>query len=294
MGRIEKYTFEYKEFIEYHLHSKEVRKCQSSTEKGKSFYGTSTIEEADEIAMCIKEWEEGKKMLEELRDSCPEMFTPRIEGLALQFQYDVAGCMVDVGRYLDGEPECMVDFIISDSDKDGKIVDIYYEFTNNCDINTKDMMSYGIAVLALVDDLESRGFSCNIYAVGTTYERGKSVDEITTITIKKAGEALNVEAIMYAFHPSFFRRHWFAFHERKPYCASGYGKSEIPTKYNNEDVMAYFNDNPKRSFLIPPVSTLGKRNSPIKYYEKIKEKVENQMEEIDNGKIPQPTDKFKL
>lgn len=285
-----KYAMTYDEFINYRNTSKENALYECSDGKDANWYGTKDLKHADDIAMCRKQWDEGKRMLDELRNKHPEMFTPQIEGLAMQFIHDVAGCQVDIGRYLDGEPECMYEYQFSESDKHGKVVDIYYQFNNSCGIASKDMMSYGIAVLALVDNLESRGYSCNIYAVGLTSEGSEC--ECITITIKEAGQSLNVEAIMYAFHTSFFRRHWFAFHERKPYCGGGYGVSQNPSEYTNEDVMAYYNDNPTKSFYIPSVNMLGTGNTPIKYFELIKQKVDAQMQSIDDGLLILPSDKF--
>lgn len=287
-----KYAMTYAEFINYRNTSKEKQvECYSESGNDKTFYGTDSFQIADDIAMCRTEWTEGKKLLEDLRNKHPEMFTPQIEGVSMQFVHDVAGCQVDIGRYLDGEPECMYEYMFSESDKHGKIVDIYYQFNNSCMIKSKDMIAYGIAVLALVDNLESRGFSCNIYAVSLIAEGSDNVENIT-ITIKEAGETLNVEAIMYAFHTSFFRRHWFAFHERKTYCSGGYGTSQNPSEYANEDVMMNYNDNPLKSFYIPSVNMLGTGKETLQYFELIKNKVDAQMESIDNGCLVMPSDKF--
>lgn len=286
-----KYAMTYAEFINYRNTSKEEQQYKYSEAGNDSeWYGTNNIADADDIAMCRKEWTEGKMLLEELRNKHPEMFTPQIEGVSMQFVHDVAGCQVDIGRYMDGEPECMYEYMFSESDKHGKIVDIYYQFNNSCGIESEDMISYGIAVLALVDNLESRGYSCNIYAVGIASE-GSETENIT-ITIKEAGETLNVEAIMYAFHTSFFRRHWFAFHERKSYCSYGYGVSQNPSEYANEDVMCNYNDNPTKSFYIPSVNMLGTGKNTLQYFELIKNKVDAQMESIDNGCLVLPSDKF--
>jgi len=286
-----KYAMTYAEFINYRNTSKQKQVQNYSVEgNSKSFYGTDSFEIADDIANCRTEWTDGKKMLEELRNKHPEMFTPQIEGVSMQFVHDVAGCQVDIGRYMDGEPECMYEYMFSESDKNGKIVDVYYQFNNSCGISSQDMISYGIAVLALVDNLESRGFSCNLYAVGITAE-GSDVENIT-ITIKEAGETLNVEAIMYAFHTSFFRRHWFAFHERQKYCTGVYGSPCKPNEYANEDVMLNYNDNPLKSFYIPSVNMLGTGKNTLQYFELIKNKVDAQMESIDNGCLVLPSDNF--
>lgn len=287
-----KYAMTYAEFINYRNTSKKQQKHKySETGNEAKWYGTNSITDADDIAMCRKEWKEGKKLLEELRSKHPEMFTPQIEGLSMQFVHDVAGCQVDIGRYMDGEPECMYEYMFSESDKHGKIVDVYYQFNNSCGITSKDMIAYGIAVLALVDNLESRGYSCNIYAVGLTAQGSDNVQNIT-ITIKEAGETLNVEAIMYAFHTSFFRRHWFAFHERESYSTSSYGQPQNPSEYANEDVMMNYNDNPTKSFYIPSVNMLGTGKNTLQYFELIKGKVDAQMESIDNGCLVLPSDKF--
>lgn len=286
-----KYAMTYAEFINYRNNGKkkvEDYAEKSCTEDG--WYGTASMQDADDIASCKKQWTKGKQMLEELRNKHPQMFTPQIEGVSMQFVHDVAGCQVDIGRYMDGEPECMYEYMFSESDKHGKIVDVYYQFNNSCGISSDDMMSYGIAVLALVDNLESRGYSCNLYAVGITSE-GSDTENIT-ITIKEAGETLNVESIMYAFHTSFFRRHWFAFHERQKYCTGAYGTSQNPSEYANEDVMMNYNENPTKSFYIPSVNMLGTKKDTLQYFDIIKQKVDAQMQSIDNGCLVLPSDKF--
>jgi hypothetical protein len=291
MKKEHQYSFTYEQFVNYRHETKNAQiKDASERTSDAEWFGTKNIAEADEIALCKKQWTQGIKMLNDIREKNPELFTPIIEGMREEFAYDVSGCEVAIGRYLDGEPECMLEYVQQESDKHGKVVDVYYQFNNSCGVASSDFINYGIAVLCLVDSLESRGFSCNLYAVSLI--KDSDVDSSVTIEIKKAGDTLNIESIIYAFHTSFFRRHWFAFHERQEFCGWGYGVSQSPNVYTNEQCMIHYNENPLKSFFIPSVNMLGTKKSCEQYFKNILEKVDTQMQSIEDGQLILPSDKF--
>ena len=84
-------------------------------------------------------------------------------------QYDVAGSVVDVGRYLAGDPECMGDWADSPA-KTAKHLHLAVSWgVNGCD--TEAYALRGAAYMALIDALEaSRQYRLHLYAVAYATE----------------------------------------------------------------------------------------------------------------------------
>jgi hypothetical protein len=65
----------------------------------------------------------------------------------------------------------------------------------------------------------------NIRLTGIFATKQNSTHYDTIVKLKDFDEAMVVNNIAFAFHPSFFRRLWFSIAESKPFLCSGYGIS---------------------------------------------------------------------
>lgn len=78
-------------------------------------------------------------------------------------QYDVTGAYVDVARFIDDEPECMIDFM-----PDARVrrtVTIGFDcFYSACESN-ESIQARGIAIAALIAKLESQNIRCHVTAM---------------------------------------------------------------------------------------------------------------------------------
>jgi hypothetical protein len=81
----------------------------------------------------------------------------RVESFALEAMYSVSGDFVDVGRYMTGEPECMVGFTGEQPVK-------FLTIRLRCAAQSGNYFAYYANICDLIDYLESRGTRCRIVA----------------------------------------------------------------------------------------------------------------------------------
>jgi hypothetical protein len=115
----------------------------------------------------------------------------------------LAGGSVSVGRMLAGQPNHMIARRVL---KGRKSITVFVETASWIKIKADVLLVRSIAVAAIIDRLESEGYSCNLVAVSILRRfDGRGVH--TAVTIKEAGERLNLADVSFAFgHPSFSRR----------------------------------------------------------------------------------------
>lgn len=149
--------------------------------------------------------------------------------------FDVSGGMVDVGRFLDGEPECMVETKLIEIAKPGKVVTILVHGGMLGKVKTTDFIKRGVAIVALVESLERMQHSTEIWLeVSSSRE-----DHITPrngpvlthlVKLKDAGEALDIDSLMFSVaYPGRHRRISFAIRELE---AVGFAKRVGVTRHD--------------------------------------------------------------
>lgn len=170
-----------------------------------SWAGTKTFAEAMDLAR--KGWPEGLAKVKAMAEQIWRVVGQEVK--KLEFNYEVAGDDVDVGRFLTGEPENMMEYIEEPSVGRGKIVHIYVNTVASCGISQETMYNRGAAVLALVDALEKLGFSCCVQTIDAISERWSGDKNILryNVTLREAGEALDMDRLAFALaHASWLRR----------------------------------------------------------------------------------------
>lgn len=129
---------------------------------------------------------------------------------------DVTGSYVDVGEYVQGTPECMVDF--KPDTRPVRFVHVIVSGIFPWQLKGDNIMQRGVTIAAIVDALESRGIRCSVELLtrfGARYEPGHYVD--VSVCIKDTTQPLNLDVLTFAVaHPATFRRLLFAVGERQP------------------------------------------------------------------------------
>lgn len=129
----------------------------------------------------------------------------------------LAGGRVNVGRMLAGAPDHMVR---RKRQPGHKIITLFIETIMRKGIGINTAIVRVVAVVAIIDQLEQSGYSCNLIAVDTTRRRDLKAEFQLTIRLKEAGERLNLSDISFALgHPSFTRRLVNAHHGHIPSCS---------------------------------------------------------------------------
>lgn len=201
-----------------------------ATTGSKDFTGTDSWEEALELSR--DGWGEIRPAVDALVEKMDAVIAPSLRP-AFTSYFDVSGGMVDVGRFMDGEPECMVETRLIETAKPGRVISILVNGSFTAGTQARAIQERGAAIVALVDSLEKMQHSTEIDVEISCLE-----GLTTVIRVKNAEDVLDIDALMFAIaHPSALRRIYFAYlegHKTFGYLAdSAYGGSS-PLKMRDE------------------------------------------------------------
>lgn len=129
--------------------------------------------------------------------------------------HDVSGGYVDVARYLDGEPECMVEQWVEPAPKRGKVIRVL----NNCVapsfVDEGVLRERGRSVAIAVEVLHRLGFNLELW-VGESVQAGRDY-VIEMVKVKDAADLMDWDSIMFAMaHPAMLRCIAFGLNETRP------------------------------------------------------------------------------
>jgi hypothetical protein len=151
--------------------------------------------------------------------------------------YDVAGAFVDVGRFVTGEPECMVQWAEEPSASMGRVVRVCVAGTASASVTSEAIIKRGTAIVALLDTLHKLGVGVELWwdsTISGDKNDKKQTVYSTAVKLHDSSEPLDVDALMWAVaHPSMLRRLVFSVQEQSEYAdeqgAREYGGYGHPT-----------------------------------------------------------------
>ena len=209
--RIDYYSYE--EYLEKALHGQGGKwtdndSKRSSRHGSESWTGTRNWEDC--VGLVENGWPEGTRqvaqILTRIKNSEEEIEKPQI-------LWDVEGDMVDIGRYVSGEPECMMRWEPEKTSK--RIARILFPISVSGGVSTELMRWRGACVLALIDKLEAEGVRAHVdicYA-----SRAGEHKWLMIANVKRPDEVLYVDRMAFHLaHPSSFRRVMFSLAENGP------------------------------------------------------------------------------
>ena len=182
------------------------------------FWGTGTYAEALKLAK--DGWPEGRAIVEPLR----QRVLAAVKGAPRDYRqtghWTVAGAGVNIGRYLQGRPDCMRGFRATLQAKRGKVITVALHGSATFDWLPVEYHRRGAAVAVLCDALESAGFrveilvsfsTCNVARSRQRKACQTSVGYADVITLKMPDEPLDLDELYFALcHPDAQRRISFA------------------------------------------------------------------------------------
>ena len=175
--------------------------------------GTSTMDEAIELARYG--WEEGRQ---HLRQAVGRIALDQLVGRRpiVESQLDFAGDEVDIGAYLHGEPEHMVDYQVR-QDTHGKQAMMYVNASMESNVSSKRIMRRGGALYAAIEALRTEGYSLGLTMVESTQNNSFSHYAEYQIPVVQPGEYLGIDTAAFCLaHPAFLRRGVLALNEHEP------------------------------------------------------------------------------
>lgn len=180
-------------------------------------------------------WPEGRKLIDALTSQVEHLTADLVSRPTVAF--DVTGDCVDVGRFLSGEPECMMHFETEEIKGAGKVVRVRIDLSASAAVTAEEMMKRGAVALALVDCLENAGRSCEIVFTACSHGGNSVIENI--VMMKPAGAPVEMDSLAFAIaHPSSFRRIVFSAWEHESEglrrncgitCGGGYGMPATPS-----------------------------------------------------------------
>lgn len=131
--------------------------------------------------------------------------------------YDVTGDFLDVGRYMEGEPECFG--IMTNGNPRSWRVNLIINIGWWCGIDHKTIVARSRRIQRLVDWLESQQIRTSMLAVSS--QECSHVE----IVVKDHDQVLDMNDVAIVSHPEFLRRLIFRFDEHSPTIVPGYGNA---------------------------------------------------------------------
>jgi hypothetical protein len=194
----------------------------SSHTGSEGFSGTRDWEHAEQLA--LHGWDEGITEVDKYRSSIVDALS-KVREIDLTDQYidyDVAGAFVDVGLYMEGEPECMGEICETNTSR-ARVIDLHINLSAACHVDEGVIRNRGAALAALVDVIEEMGIRVGVYAVQAVDQNGSEM--YIKVCVKKPEQPMQVDRVAFAIgHPSALRRMMFGLMEYDANLGSGYGR----------------------------------------------------------------------
>lgn len=139
---------------------------------------------------------------------------------ALVPAWDVTGSEVDVGVYLSGVPECMVDAVPQRISARGRVVTFLVPAGYNNSTPHSAVHNRGVALAALCSSIIATGHSVEIWSGFCPFV--SDTDRFASVArVVSAAEPLDLGRLMFVMaHPAMLRRLWFAVWDSAPEAAA--------------------------------------------------------------------------
>lgn len=198
----------------------------------RSFNGVDTFEEAYSLSQLG--WQDAEVEALRLVDSAIETVEAEHEMDGFRASWEMSGGEVDVGAYLAGEPECMINYNLVQTPKSGRVITLCASMVVSCAVSTDAIKRRGYGIAALSFALMRMGFAVELWAdwtcTSSTWRGGMSGIIVQRVLIKGLNDEMDPAKIMFAYaHPAMLRAVGFnAAHEFPADIRTGFG---IPGGY---------------------------------------------------------------
>ena len=208
-----------RQFSAYIKSIKDVETSRKSSHEGTmKFTGTETFDDALDLVMKpfgkppVKIMEAVENIEMKIRNNLHKkgLLT---DWLAEDYHYDVEGVEIDIGKLVEGDPECYLK-------PNKKYKDHFYDLNVNVAVSwnnsTETIIEAFCKVIAVVISLEKCGYKIRLFATSITKNastEGRS--SMVNVCIKNYDELTNIKAIARIIYPSYLRRLIFKIEEVK-------------------------------------------------------------------------------
>lgn len=161
----------------------------------------------DAQRLAVTGWDANRDRVTTLVDSIAESLGEVTRSEPLPY-FDVSGGSVDVARFLDGEPECMLEYSMEDVAATGRVVRIGVQCNVSGATSTASIAGRGAILAALVGALRLAGLSPEIWTEWNSYGGPRDSKSVAyCVRVMEASQELDADRAMFALaHPSYVRR----------------------------------------------------------------------------------------
>lgn len=219
---------------EIHLESYEtanelVNTCRTRNITDSRFKNMKAIHYSDSFEG-VKNYDEALDLLnngyQPTVESMRNVFKATTAGSQSRFKFDnnVYGFAPIVPLAMMGVPNSMMNMHMSKIKC--KVIDVYYDMTCSCAIDSKDLIKAGQTLLGTIAELEKQGYRINLYTT-MTFHDGRACDMLA-VKVKSATQPMDLKRISFtASHTAFFRVIGFDWYSKVPdgKYRAGYGRS---------------------------------------------------------------------
>lgn len=171
---------------------------------------------ADAVRMASEGWQDELEATLEIAESAVEMADK--EHMTDSFNqpvWDVTGAMVDVGAYLAGTPECMIDYPLTETSKVGRVITLVASISVSGSVSADTIARRGRLIVALALALARLGHATELWI--SNHNSISAPGAETRIKVKGVNDEIDPSVIMFAYaHPAVQRRLMFAVAEGYP------------------------------------------------------------------------------
>jgi hypothetical protein len=187
-------------------HAKDNPTPKSSNARGSSFSLTENLSDACDLAM--NGWSEVRPQVDKLFGELESRIAMTLdEQFGIRFDY--SGDSVDMGRYMSGDPECMIDYVTEPQARMGRVIKVMVNVANSAMIDADQIVQRGVVIVALLDVLKKLGLGVELWTEMAISDKGvdKGNRFSQLVKIHDSAEMLDVDSTMFAIaHPSMLRR----------------------------------------------------------------------------------------
>lgn len=192
---------------------------------------------AGALKMAEDGWEEGRGSIYKASETIFDILDP--ENPMMGVDRDVVGHTVDVGRFVSGDPECMITTAPGVGRAPLKVVAVCGALGN---VDAQRMAHRGAATVALVDYLETLQYRVELWAAYHNEHGGNKA--AVAVCVKEADQPVDLDRLgFFIAHPAAMRRINFAWREAQDQqyredmgIDRGYGRTSSFAGKHNEDL----------------------------------------------------------
>lgn len=158
-------------------------------------------------------WQEGAEKVDAVKTTHVDRLTgPTEEIVRTKFNPARAGGMVVVPQAIAGHPQCFRRPI--SQSRPTPVLNLWWLVTTNCNMGSETFVNQGVALLAVIDQVERRGVRVGVTVFSGTYEHERQCG--WSCVVKRPQERLQIHQLAFPLaHAAYFRRLGFALIERQ-------------------------------------------------------------------------------